>query len=69
MKKIIAAILLIIPFYASSQELIAYRDSVKDSYNFWVYVPECYDSVSGTTPTVLFATCLWCANMVLSMLF
>ncbi len=54
MKKIIAAILFIIPLYASSQKLIAYRDSVKESYNFWVYVPECYDSVSGTTPTVLF---------------
>ena len=54
MKKIIAAILLIIPFYANSQELIACRDSVEGSYNFWVYVPECYDSVSNTTPTVLF---------------
>jgi len=54
MKKIIAAIMLLVPLYASSQKLIAYRDSIPDSYNFWVYVPESYDSVSGTTPTVLF---------------
>lgn len=54
MRKFIAIILLLIPLYACSQKLIAYRDSIKDSYNFWVYVPECYDSVSGTTPLVLF---------------
>ncbi|MBR3946076.1 MAG: LysM peptidoglycan-binding domain-containing protein [Bacteroidales bacterium] len=54
MKKIIIAILLIIPFYANSQKLIANRDSVQGAYNFWVYIPECYDSVSNTTPTVLF---------------
>lgn len=54
MRKYIAIILFIIPLYAFSQQLIAYRDSIKDSYNFWVYLPECYDSVSSTTPTVLF---------------
>ena len=54
MKKIIIAILMLVPVYASSQKLMAFRDSVPESYNFWVYLPECYDSVSGTTPTVLF---------------
>ena len=54
MKKIIIAILLLIPFYAKSQKLIANRDSVQGSYNFWVYLPECYDSINATTPTVLF---------------
>ena len=54
MKRIIAALLVILPFYASAQKLIAHRDSVKESYNFWVYLPASYDSITGTTPTVLF---------------
>lgn len=56
MKKIVLPILLtfISVFSVYSQKLIAYRDSVPDSYNFWVYVPETYDSVSATTPMILF---------------
>lgn len=54
MKRIIILIILAIPLFANSQKLIAYRDTVKDAYNFWVYIPECYDSVNNTTPTVLF---------------
>lgn len=54
MKKIVILIILLIPTLVHGQKLIAYRDTVKDAYNFWVYVPECYDTVSQTTPTVLF---------------
>lgn len=54
MKKFIILIILFVPVLTHGQKLIAYRDTVKDTYNFWVYVPECYDSVSHTTPTVLF---------------
>ena len=54
MKKALLLLILAIPLFANSQKLIAYRDTVKDAYNFWVYVPECYDSVNQTTPTVLF---------------
>ena len=77
MKKIIIAILLIIPFYANSQKLIANRDSVQGAYNFWVYIPNatirfrtpllpCFFSTDEASAD---ATCRWCANTDLLMLF
>lgn len=54
MKKLLLILFIGIPLFSISQKLIAYRDTVADAYNFWVYVPECYDSTQATTPTVLF---------------
>lgn len=36
------------------QEFIAYRDSVDNGYNFWLSVPEDYDSLGVDVPVVIF---------------
>ena len=43
-RSLLLALLLLLPAVCSAQ-LYAMRDSVPDSYNFWLYVPKC------TTPT------------------
>ena len=55
MKKVILIISL---FLASAvmygQEFIAYRDSVENGYNFWLSVPEGYDTLKVDIPVVIF---------------
>ena len=36
------------------QEFIAYRDSVENGYNFWLSVPENYDSLEVDVPVIIF---------------
>ena len=40
------------PQRAYSQSLIAFRDSVKDGYNFWLYVPESCDTVKSDSTDI-----------------
>ena len=42
-----------IPTMVSAQ-LIACRDSIKDGYNFWIYIPEDYDPELCELPVVMF---------------
>ena len=53
MKKILLFIILSQPFSAESQNLIAIRDSIKNSYQFWLYTPA-EDSVKTLKPLVIF---------------
>lgn len=52
------AFLILSLFLASAvmygQEFIAYRDSVANGYNFWLSVPENYDSLEVDVPVVIF---------------
>ena len=41
------------PLFASAQ-LIACRDSIKDGYNFWLYIPDDYNDTVADKPVVLF---------------
>lgn len=43
----------LLPLYASAQ-LIACRDSIKDGYDFWLYVPEDYNDTVREKPVVIF---------------
>lgn len=38
----------------SQSKMIAYRDTVPNGYNFWVYTPENYDSNQNALPLVVF---------------
>lgn len=40
------------PLLANSQNLIAFRDTVKNGYNFWLYLPESYDTVKNDATKV-----------------
>lgn len=53
MKKILLFCLCMMPMLASAQ-LIACRDSIKDGYNFWLYVPEDYNDTVMDKPVVMF---------------
>ena len=53
MKKLLLIGLCLLPLLASAQ-LIACRDSIKDGYNFWLYVPEDYNDTVADKPVVLF---------------
>lgn len=53
MKKILFIFLCLFPMLASAQ-LIACRDSIKDGYNFWLYVPEEYNDTVADKPVILF---------------
>lgn len=35
-------------------QIIACRDSIKDGYNFWLYLPENYDATEARKPVVMF---------------
>lgn len=54
MKKLLILLICLMPMLAKAQ-LIACRDSIKDGYDFWLYVPEDYDaSVAEKKPVVMF---------------
>lgn len=38
----------------AQSKMVAYRDTVKNGYNFWVYTPESYDSTKADLPLVVF---------------
>ena len=54
MKKILLIATLLLPLFAFSQKLAAYRNVVKDGYNFWLYTPADYDSTKAEMPLILF---------------
>ena len=53
MKKILILFLCLSPLFASAQ-LIACRDSIKDGYNFWLYIPEDYNDTVREKPVIMF---------------
>ena len=53
MKKLLILCLCLMPMLVSAQ-LIACRDSIKDGYDFWLYVPEDYNDTIVDKPVVLF---------------
>lgn len=55
MRKILALIILVaLTAQLHAGELLAYRDSVKDGYNFLLYVPDSYRVSDETCPVVIF---------------
>ena len=50
----IGLLLLCMIWQVASAQLIAYRDCIKDGYDFWLYLPEDYDSGSHSKPVVMF---------------
>ena len=53
MKKWIFILLCLIPLISEAQ-LIACRNTIKDNYNFWLYLPEDYATTSEKKPVILF---------------
>lgn len=51
--RFILLLLLLMPMMASAQ-LIACRDSIKDGYDFWIYIPDDYDPELCEKPVVMF---------------
>jgi LysM repeat protein len=49
MKKLIIILFCLSTLPAISQSLIAFRDAIKDGYNFWFYVPETCDTIKNDT--------------------
>lgn len=51
-------LIFILSFFAllsGAQVITAHRGEVQNGYNFWLYVPECYDSLYvGETPVIIF---------------
>jgi LysM repeat protein len=47
MKKLMIILVCLMPFLAHSQNLVAFRDTVKNGYNFWLYTPVGYDTVKN----------------------
>ena len=57
MRKIVSIALLLLALAAPetlAQELLAYRDSVEQGYNFLLYVPEQYHETEAALPVVVF---------------
>ena len=55
MKKILLLLLVILAPLFSKAQLIACRDSIKNGYDFWLYIPEDYDSSTYyQKPVVMF---------------
>ena len=54
MKKALFLIFTILAPLFMRAQLIACRDSIKDGYDFWLYVPEDYDSAQYQKPVVMF---------------
>src|SRR5574344_1707836 len=54
MKKTSALILFLIPFLLFAQKMTAFRNTVSDGYNFWLYTPNGYDSLQNTKPVIIF---------------
>lgn len=53
-KKTLLLLLFLIPFLTNGQKLIAFRDTIKAGYNFWVYLPESYDATQNELPVIMF---------------
>lgn len=53
MKKILIFCICLFPMIASAQ-LYACRDSIKDGYDFWLYVPSDYNDTVADKPLVMF---------------
>lgn len=53
MKKILVFLICLLPLCSFAQ-LYACRDSVPDSYNFWLYLPDDYDATKADKPLVMF---------------
>lgn len=53
MKKIVVLLTILLAQTVFAQKLIAYRDSVPNGYNFWLYVPESYDPHKADMPVVI----------------
>ena len=53
MKKLLLLILVMMPLLSSAQ-LIACRDSIKDGYDFWLYLPDDYNDTVPDKPVVMF---------------
>ena len=53
MRKALALILLLTPMVLSAQ-LIACRDSIKDCYDFWFYIPKDYNAAVCEKPVIIF---------------
>lgn len=53
MKRILVFCLCLLPLWASAQ-LIACRDSIKDGYDFWLYLPDDYNDTVPDKPIVMF---------------
>lgn len=52
-KKLLIFVLVLMPLISSAQ-LIACRDSIKDGYDFWLYLPEDYNDTLPGKPVVMF---------------
>lgn len=52
-KKVLILSLVLLPMLASAQ-LIACRDSIKDGYDFWLYLPDDYNPKVQEKPLVMF---------------
>lgn len=53
MKRILLLLIGLLPLCCPAQ-IIACRDSIKDGYNFWLYLPENYDATEAKKPVVMF---------------
>ena len=53
MRKILTLLICLLPLFSMAQ-LIACRDSVKDGYDFWLYLPDDYDAKKADKPVVIF---------------
>lgn len=53
MKRILMIWLCLMPLFASAQ-LMACRDSLKDGYDFWLYIPDDYNPAVREKPVVIF---------------
>lgn len=51
---ILLALTLITSFSAFAQKLYQYEGTVKQAYNFWMYVPESYDAQKKDLPLIIF---------------
>lgn len=54
LKKVLFFLLALLPLFSQAQQLIAFRDTIKAGYNFWVYLPESYDAQKSDLPVIVF---------------
>ena len=54
MKKALFLLLVILAPLFSRAQLIACRDSIKNGYDFWLYLPEDYESATKPKPIIMF---------------
>lgn len=54
MKRLLIISILFLPILVPAQKLTAYKDTVENAYNFWIYTPASYDSNKNETPVIIF---------------